>query len=95
MNKKQVIRISEKQLRQIVTESAKKYLNETESYGWTVETNEAEKAYDFMAGIIGEEELNAAIKRALGDEKLAEIMAYLLRMYNMQDWEEYRESNNY
>jgi hypothetical protein len=71
----------------------KRYLNEAESYGWVVDTRDAEKAYRFMADAIGEEEVNAAIKRAMGDEVLAQIMAYLLRMYDMRGWEEYRDTH--
>lgn len=93
MAKKQ-IRLNESQLKQIVNECVKKVLNEANSYGWEVDSSEATLAYDYMAQEIGNEELNAAIVRAMGNEPLSQIMAYLLRMYDMRGWEEYRDAHN-
>lgn len=87
------IKLSEKDLRNLVTESVRRALNEAESYGWTVETDEAEKAYDYFAQEVGNEEANAAIVRAMGERTLAEILAYLFRMYDLRGWNEYRENN--
>jgi len=92
MAKKQ-IRLNESQLKQIVNECVKNVLKEADSYGWEVDTNEATLAYEYMAQEIGNEELNAAIIRAMGDSALADIMAYLLRMYDMRGWEEYRDTH--
>ena len=92
MTKKQ-IRLNESQLKQIVNECVKKVLCEANSYGWEVDSSEATLAYDYMAQEIGNEELNAAIVRAMGDEPLSQIMAYLLRMYDMRGWEEYRDTH--
>ena len=90
---KQQIKLTESQFRQLINECVKKLVNEANSYGWEVETEDAELAYDFMAEQIGNEELNAAIVRAMGYEPLSQIMAYLLRMYDMKGWEEYRDSH--
>jgi hypothetical protein len=92
MAKKQ-IRLNESQLKQIVNECVKNVLKEANSYGWEVDTSEATLAYEYMAHEIGNEELNAAIVRAMGDEPLSQIMAYLLRMYDMRGWEEYRDTH--
>ena len=92
MAKKQ-IKLNESQLRKIVNECVKKVLNEANSYGWKVDTSEATLAYEYMAQEIGNEELNAAIVRAMGDEPLSQIMAYLFRMYDMRGWEEYRDTH--
>lgn len=92
MAKKQ-IRLNESQLKQIVNECVKNVLKEADSYGWEVDTNEATLAYEYMAQEIGNDELNAAIVRAMGDEPLSQIMAYLLRMYDMRGWEEYRDAH--
>ena len=92
MAKKQ-IRLNESQLKQIVNKCVKNVLNEANSYGWEVDDSEATLAYDYMAQEIGNEELNAAIVRAMGDEPLSQIMAYLLRMYDMRGWEEYRDTH--
>lgn len=92
MAKKQ-IRLNESQLKKIVNECVKNVLNEANSYGWEVDTSEATLAYEYMAQEIGNEELNAAIIRAMGNSALADIMAYLLRMYDMRGWEEYRDTH--
>lgn len=92
MVKKQ-IRLNESQLKQIVNECVKNVLKEANSYGWEVDDSEATLAYEYMAQEIGNEELNAAIIRAMGNSALADIMAYLLRMYDMRGWEEYRDTH--
>ena len=92
MAKKQ-IRLNESQLKQIVNECVKNVLKEANSYGWKVDTSEATLAYEYMAQEIGNDELNAAIVRAMGSSALADIMAYLLRMYDMRGWEEYRDTH--
>ena len=90
---KEQIRLNESQLRKIVNECVKSVLKEANSYGWKVDTSEATLAYEYMAQEIGNEELNAAIIRAMGNSALADIMAYLLRMYDMRGWEEYRDTH--
>ncbi len=90
---KKLIRLKESQLKQIVTECVKNVLKESDSYGWEVDTNEATLAYEYMAQEIGNDDLNAAIVRAMGNSTLADIMAYLLRMYDMRGWEEYRDTH--
>ena len=92
MAKKQ-IRLNESQLRKIVNKCVKNVLKEANSYGWEVDTSEATLAYEYMAQEIGNEELNAAIIRAMSNSALADIMAYLLRMYDMRGWEEYRDTH--
>ena len=92
MAKKQ-IKLNESQLKQIVNECVKNVLNEANSYGWEVDDSEATLAYEYMAQEIGYEDLNAAIIRAMGNSALADIMAYLLRMYDMRGWEEYRDTH--
>lgn len=92
MAKKQ-IRLNESQLKQIVNECVKNVLMEANSYGWEVDDSEATLAYEYMAQEIGNEDLNAAIIRAMSNSALADIMAYLLRMYDMRGWEEYRDTH--
>ena len=88
--------VNEKQLNETVKKTIKKFLKkqlrESNSYGWEVDSSEAQLAYDFMVNEIGEEKTNSAIVRALGNNALADVMAYLLRMYDMKGWEEYRDS---
>ena len=87
------LHLNEKQFRTLVRESVKKYLKEANSYGWEVDTEDAQLAYQFMCEELGYDALNEAIVRAMGNEPLSEIMAYLLRMYDMRGWEEYRDSH--
>jgi hypothetical protein len=94
MEKKQIIKLYENQLKTIVKESVERILNEANSYGWEVETGEAELAYRFMEQELGTDELNSAIVRAMGEEPLSQILAYLLRMYDMRGWEQYKEEHS-
>ena len=91
--RKNRIRLSESQLRRIVKESVRRMLNEAEDGGWVVETDEAEKAYEYFAYELGNEEANKAIVRTMGDRELSEILAYLFRMYDLRGWYEYRDEN--
>jgi len=80
---------------QIVSESKKKRkINEAEDYGWIVETDEAQLAYQYFCEEMGIEAANEAIIRAMSDKTLSEIMVYLLRMYDMDGWEEYKEEHS-
>lgn len=89
--KKQVIKLNESDLRKIVKETVKKVLNEGESGGWVVEPSEAEEAYNMFAAELGNEEANAAIVRALGDNALSDVLAYLFRMYDFKQWDDNRK----
>jgi hypothetical protein len=85
MNKK-IIRLTESDLHRIVKESAKRIIKEVESGGWVVDASEAEEAYNMAAEEFGNEELNAAIVRCLGDEALAQCLAYIFRQYDFRKW---------
>lgn len=85
---KQVIKLNESDFRKIVKESVKRILKEGESGGWVVEPWEAEEAYNMFAAELGNEEANAAIVRALGDNALSDVLAYLFRMYDFREWDE-------
>ena len=87
------IRLTEGDLKNIVKESVMRVLNkgtkamnEATNGGWTVETNEVEEAYQMLAAILGEDAANAAIVRCLDEVSLSQCLAYLLRMYNVQEW---------
>lgn len=87
--------MNEKKLRNIIKENIRQMLNEAESGGWVVETDEAEKAYELAASAWGNDELNRAIVRAMSNETLAQILAYLFRMYDFREWKnrDEREDN--
>ena len=87
------IRITESDLHRIIKESVKSVmaegknkLNEAENGGWVVEASEAQEAYNLAVQEMGEETINAAIVRSLGDETLAECLAYIFRQYDFREW---------
>ena len=90
--KKQVIKISENQLKHIVAEAAKRILKEGESGGWVIDSSEAQEAYQYFCQEVGEEHANEAIVRALGSSALSDVLAYLFRMYDMRGWEKFKEN---
>ena len=90
---KQRIKVNEQQLHSLIKECVAKVLNEAESGGWNVETEDAQLAYQYFCEEMGSEAANEAIVRALGDRSLSEVLAYLFRMYDMRGWEEYLESH--
>jgi hypothetical protein len=85
MNKK-LIRLTEEDLRKIVEESAKRVIKEAESGGWVVDSSEAQEAYELAVQEMGEETINSAIVRSLGDEVLAQCLAYIFRQYDFRQW---------
>ena len=85
MNKK-LIRLNKSDLHQIIKESVNRVINEAENGGWIVDTSEAQEAYDMAVDEMGEETVNAAIVRSLGDDVLAQALAYVFRMYDFRQW---------
>lgn len=83
---KQKITLTESDLHRIVKESVEKILNEAESDGWFVDSSEADEAYDMAAQEFGSNELNAAIVRCLGDDTLAQCLAFIFRQYDFRQW---------
>ena len=84
---KKVIRLTEQDLRRIVKESAKRIIKEAESGGWVVDSSEAQEAYNLAVQEMGEETINSAIVRCLGDETLAQCLAYIFRQYDFKQWQ--------
>ena len=80
------IRLTENDLHRIVKESVNRVINEAENGGWIVDTSEAQEAYDMAVDEMGEETVNAAIVRSLGDDVLAQALAYVFRMYDFRQW---------
>ena len=81
------VTLNENSLKRIITESINKVLSEAESFGWVVETEDVDKAYEFFVDEVGEEEANRAIVQAMGKETLSKILAYLFRMYDLRGWD--------
>lgn len=89
--KKNVVKVNESTLRQIVAESVKRILKEAVNGGWEVKDDEAFEAYDFACDAMGKETVNDAIVRCLGKEQLASCLAYVFRQYDFRDWENRNE----
>ena len=92
MNKK-IVRLTEKELHNLVKESVNKILKEAEDGGWVVDTTEAQEAYELAVQEMGEETINSAIVRSLGDETLARCLAYIFRQYDFRQWQSRYENN--
>ena len=86
-----ILKITEKESKQI---SRRKGLKEAESYGWVVEDYQAQEAYEFACDYFGEDELNSQIVGCISNEELASCLAYIFRMNDFREWDEYLEGNN-
>ena len=85
--RKKTIKINESKLHKMVNESVKRVLKEAENYGWVVETEEAQEAYDFACDQLGKDTVDDAIVRCLGNEKLADCLAFVFRAFDFREWE--------
>ena len=83
---KNIIKLTEQDLRGIVENTVKKILKEAENGGWVVDSSEAQEAYNLAVQEMGEETINSAIVRCLGDETLAQCLAYIFRQYDFRQW---------
>lgn len=87
---KRRIRLSESDLHKVIKESVKRCLNEADSYGWYVDDNDPETAYDFAIenGGWNEESLNADIVGCMSKEEKAKCLAFLFRMNDFRAWKD-------
>ena len=83
---KKTIRLTESDIHNIVKESVNKMLKEAENGGWIIDSSEAQEAYNMAVNSMGEEEINRAIVRCLGDETLSQCLAYIFRQYDFREW---------
>ena len=67
--------------------------NEANSYGWVVENWEAKEAYELACEYFGEEDINSQIVQAISDEELAACLAFIFRMNDFQEWDEYKANS--
>ncbi|MBP5458057.1 MAG: hypothetical protein J6Y37_16335 [Paludibacteraceae bacterium] len=84
---KRNIRLTESDFNRIIRRTVKKALNEAENGGWVVDASEAERAYQLAVQEMGEDEVNSAIVRCMGDEALAQCLAYIFRLYDFRQWQ--------
>ena len=85
--KKKLIRLTESDLHNLVEKSVNRILKEAENGGWVVDTTEAQEAYNLAVQEMGEETINSAIVRSLGDATLAQCLAYIFRQYDFRQWQ--------
>lgn len=85
---KKVIRLSEDNLKKMIAN----ILNEAVNGGWEVDDNEAQEAYEFAVQHLGKDTIDSAIIRAMSDNVLADLLAYIFRMYDFREWDEYKQS---
>lgn len=64
-----------------------------ESYGWVVETWEADEAYAMACEYFGEEDINAQIVDAISKDELAACLAFIFRMNDFDEWNERNEND--
>jgi hypothetical protein len=69
-------------------------LLEAENGGWVVDDSEAMEAYALAEEKLGKEEIDTAIIRAMSTHQLAEILAYIFRMYDFREWDEYKSNKD-
>jgi len=84
---RRIKKLTESDLHNIVRKSVNRILNEAESGGWVVETDEAQEAYEMAVDKLGEEYVNSAIVRCMGDKVLSQCLAYLFRQWDFREWE--------
>ena len=89
---KRKVKLTEKDLHRLINESVRRVMNEADNYGWVVEESEAQEAYDLAVEHFGEEELNKEIVGGLSSNELAESLAYIFRMYDFTEWDDYKAS---
>ena len=64
------------------------------NYGWVVENWEAQDAYDLACEYFGEDEINRQIIQAMSSDELAECLAFIFRMNDFREWDDYKENNS-
>lgn len=69
-------------------------INEAESYGWVVEDWQASEAYELACDYFGEDDINRQIVDCMSNEELAACLAFIFRMNNFEEWDEYLAREN-
>ena len=77
------------------TNSSRRRLNCGESYGWVVDSSEAQEAYDFACEVIGKDTVDSDIVGTLSYDELSDALAYLFRMWDFEEWEKYKNGDDY
>lgn len=72
----------------------KKPVTAAESYGWVVESWDAQEAYEFACEYFGKENLDDQIVTSMSSDELAESLAFIFRMNDFREWDEYKGNND-
>jgi hypothetical protein len=75
--------------------SSRRRLNCGESYGWIVDASEAQEAYDFACEAFGKDTVDSDIVGTLSSDELSDALAYLFRMWDFEEWEKYKNGEDY
>lgn len=75
--------------------ASRRRLNCGESYGWVVDASEAQEAYDFACEAIGKDIVDSDIVGTLSYDELSDALAYLFRMWDFEEWEAYKNGEDY
>ena len=73
---------------------SKKPVKAAESYGWVVESWEAQEAYDLAAEYWGVDDINQQIVDCIDQDELASCLAYIFRMNDFREWDERNEDSD-
>ena len=71
-------------LRKKLDESSKNTNRLREDYGWEIKRDSEWDAFDYLAEVLGYEELAVAIAKAIGTDELGKTLAYICRNYDIE-----------
>lgn len=93
MNK--TIKLNETDLRRMVENVLTEWIGEAVDGGWEVDENEAQEAYRFACEQLGKESVDEQIIQSMSSSELAACLAFIFRMNDFQEWENYKQSKEY
>ncbi len=70
-----------------------RFIKSAEDGGWVVEDWDANEAYNFASEYFGKENLDEQIVQSLGTDELAACLAYIFRMNDFCEWDDYKNGN--
>lgn len=83
---KRTIKLKERELKRMISESVRRAINEAENYGWVVDESEVQEAYEMAVEYMGKEYIDDAIVQSLSDTELAESLAFIFRNTDFEEW---------
>lgn len=71
-------------LKKKLHESSKKGNRLREDYGWEIKSGSEWDAFDYLAEVLGYEELAVSLAKAMGTNELSDLLAYICRNYDIE-----------